>query len=401
MGHPLEAAKMSEEMPNLDLLRTIAVSLVVVGHLTFHFGVMNIGPFRLTRIGQLGVLFFFVHTCCVLMMSLERQWKGQSPLQLFGSFITRRIFRIYPLSIAVVALIVIFHLPQAFVMPGYFQGAVLSAGTILSNLTLVNISGPWILGVLWSLPYEMAMYFFLPWIFLFILDQRSWHLRVVGLWLIAVAGTIVILQILGWPGRDYFVEYVPCFFPGVIAYRLMRATGANGVGAGRVSGDAGDLRAGGSRGAVLPGRRPLPALLWIVVVGSVVPLYMYRRELLGNWCFRNWLVCLVIGLAIPLFSQISQKWITIPSHYIAKYSYGIYLTHFFCIWLAFDQLHRVLPKIARLGVFVVLAAGLPILFYHLLEEPMILVGKRCAKRLEAAYETRIASRTMVADAETP
>jgi peptidoglycan/LPS O-acetylase OafA/YrhL len=361
---------MDGDMPNLDLLRAVAVSLVLAGHLTFFLGYIDMGPFRLFRMGDLGVQFFFVHTCFVLMLSLERYWKGQTPLELFGSFMIRRAFRIYPLSITVVLIIVIFRLPQARALPGHFYGATLSAGTIFSNLTLIHTSEPWVLGMLWTLPYEMAMYLLLPWIFLFVSRTRS-SARAVALWLMAIVGSIVILAWLKWSLSDYFFEYTPCFLSGVIAYCLTKTR-----------------------------RRPqFPALLWIGAIGSVFPLHFYRRELLGDYRFKNWLVCLVIGLAIPCFSQISQKWITIPSHYIAKYSYGIYLTHFFCIWLAFEKLHHVLAKFARLGVFVVLAAGLPVLFYHLLEEPMILVGKRLAKRFETAYENRMESKSAAESAE--
>lgn len=356
---------MNDEMPNLDFLRAIAVLLVVASHLAYYFGLMDIGAFRIIRTGALGVLFFFVHTCCVLMMSLERQWRRQTPLKLFGSFITRRIFRIYPLSITVVILIAIFHLPQEAVLPGRFQSASLSAATIFSNLTLLHVSGQWVLGVLWSLPYEMAMYLLLPWIFLFVFAHRTcW--RIGALWLVAVVGSILILEILKWPHRDYFCEYVPCFLPGIIAFQLRRTRR----------------------------RRQFPAPLWIGTILSVVPVYMYRLDLFGNYRFTNWLICLVIGVAIPFFGQISQRWIAAPSRYVAKYSYGIYLTHFFCIWLAFEQLHHLLAKVARVGVFVVLVAGLPIVFYHLVEEPMILVGKRWAKSFEMAYESWIESRTM-------
>ena len=71
-----------------------------------------------------------------------------------------------------------------------------------------------------------------------------------------------------------------------------------------------------------------------------------------------------------------------PSRLIAKYSYGIYLTHFFCIWLTFDPLHDVLPRAVRPLLFAALVALLPIAFYHLTEEPLTQFGKRVAKRFE-------------------
>ena len=66
------------------------------------------------------VKIFFVHTCFVLMLSLERQWKNQAPTELFSSLMIRRIFRIYPLSLCVVSLIVALRLPLAELNPGRF-----------------------------------------------------------------------------------------------------------------------------------------------------------------------------------------------------------------------------------------------------------------------------------------
>lgn len=43
----------------------------------------------------------------------------------------------------------------------------------------------------------------------------------------------------------------------------------------------------------------------------------------------------MLGASAPFFAQITARWITEPSRTIAKYSFGIYLTHFFCIWLTF------------------------------------------------------------------
>jgi len=91
-----------------------------------------------------------------------------------------------------------------------------------------------------------------------------------------------------------------------------------------------------------------------------------------------------LGLAIPFFAQMAARWIVVPSHLIAKYSHGIYLTHFFSIWFALEYLRNALPLPGRLAVFVVLIAGLPVFFYHLLEEPLVALGKYIGKRLEGA-----------------
>src|SRR5207248_1672094 len=78
---------------NLDFLRAVAVLLVLAQHLLRRF---EVGA-RIPAIGTFGVFIFFVHTCLVLMYSMERSGLGGKAL--FGNFYIRRIFRIYPLCI--------------------------------------------------------------------------------------------------------------------------------------------------------------------------------------------------------------------------------------------------------------------------------------------------------------
>ena len=361
-------AILGEEMPNLDFLRAVAVLLVLFSHLTFFLGYLDFGPLRILWMGVVGVYFFFVHTCLVLMMSLERQWKDQGAFSLFGSFMIRRIFRIYPLSLVVTILVLVFRLPMATYCPGVFLRGSPDAATVAANLLLVQSPEHSIVGPMWSLPYEMGMYLFLPWIFFFLYSRTSlW--RVAVLWSISVVAGIAFLMHAGWPTRDYFVVYIPCFLCGVIAYQLQKTP-----------------------------RRQLPAYLWTGIVLLAGPLYLYNQHFLPNPRIKSWLICLMIGAAAPFFSQISARWLTIPAQLIAKYSYGIYLTHFFCIWLVFSRLHYVLSRTARLGLFVVLVFGLPVLLYHVLEEPMIGVGKRVARRFETRAARWTASRMKRQDA---
>lgn len=353
------------DLPNLDFLRAVAVLLVLFGHLTYFIGMRDLGFLRIYWMGELGVCLFFVHTCFVLMLSLERQWKKQPMTELFTSFMVRRIFRIYPLSGAAVLLVVAFRLPMAELHPSHFVGMPLHCALIVSNLLLIQGSAHSILGPMWSLPYEMAMYLFLPWLFIFLLPKTSpW--RACTIWALSLLAGFAFLSHIGRPTSRYFLLYIPCFLPGVIAYQLQRT------------------------------RRPqFPAFLWPVVVTLTVLLFLYRQIPVSNDSFKSWFVCLLVGLAIPFFAQTPARWIRVPSHLLAKYSYSIYLTHFFCIWLAFDYLHYVFPRLVRLGLFAVLAMGLPVAFYHFLEEPMILVGKRCAKRFENVYGRWIESRVTV------
>jgi peptidoglycan/LPS O-acetylase OafA/YrhL len=352
---PPTAVQAGQENPNLDFLRAFAVVLVVLGHLTHFHGRLALGPLNLLLMGTLGVMLFFVHTCLVLMLSLERQWKTFFALPtkrtasrkvFFVEFMIRRIFRIYPLSMTVLAVIVVFHLPQAFLEPGHFHGFPADGGDILANLFLVqNLSmRVSLLGPMWSLPYELQMYLFLPWIFLFLNAGRSlW--RVAGLWAVSVGLGLVVLRDAPNPN---LVLFVPCFLPGVIAYQLQKATHSR-----------------------------LPGLLWPPVLVTLAGLFLAGSN--GEHWFKKWAICLVLGLVLPMFRPISWDWLVAGVQSIAKYSYGIYLTHFFSVWFAFERLGN-LREPLKVGVFLTLLAALPVFFYHVVEKPLIEVGKRVANR---------------------
>jgi len=61
------------------------------------------------------------------------------------------------------------------------------------------------------------------------------------------------------------------------------------------------------------------------------------------------------------------------THYVAKYSYGLYLGQIPVLWFAFVELHS-WPKLERWGVFLVLIILVPVVSYHLIEGPFIRIG---------------------------
>jgi peptidoglycan/LPS O-acetylase OafA/YrhL len=93
---------------NLDLLRAIAVLLVLAQHLCKRMSVDQIGWIPTSSLGHFGVLLFFVHTSLVLMYSMDRS--GLTGPSLLKNFYIRRIFRIYPLSILTVLVALLLHL---------------------------------------------------------------------------------------------------------------------------------------------------------------------------------------------------------------------------------------------------------------------------------------------------
>ncbi|HVW84237.1 MAG TPA: acyltransferase [Bryobacteraceae bacterium] len=332
------------ESANLDFLRAIAVLLVFVFHLLITF---NVKPWM--EMGRFGVLIFFVHTSLVLMLSLERlESRGES---IFRSFYLRRVFRIYPLSIFWVSLIVIWHVARAPWWP--WQNP--TAWEIICNLLLcMNLFyvEP-VTSVLWSLPYEVEMYLVLPLLYLF--GKRKGFRGMCMLWVISVGVALVQPHI---SGRLSLAGFGPCFVAGVLAYFL---------GFKRLS-------------------PRFPFLLWPATIAGAAGVLIGLERLGVGLQEASWPACLLIGVAVPYFRELRWKPLRTASALIARYSYGIYLTHLTVMWFSFVIL-RSYPAFIQWTVFVTLSVAVPVALYHWLEAPMIKAGAYIVSRLKKSPET--------------
>jgi peptidoglycan/LPS O-acetylase OafA/YrhL len=332
----------TRQSANLDFLRATAVLFVLADHLFVFFGEPTTWFFKPRELGVLGVLLFFVHTCLVLMFSLERQEARLGRRGLFAAFMVRRCFRVFPLSILAVTVVCAARIPMVGIYPGRFVGGAFTPWAVFTNVLLVqNLAGaPSVLLPLWSLPYEMQMYLFLPALYGFV--RRISGLRtLLAIWLAAVP--IAALQ-FRYQFQPSLLWLVPAFLPGVIAYWVTTRTRPN--------------RPFWQFAAMLYGL----SLIYMMVPG-------------GAASFKGMLVCLAVGLNVARFTEVRAGWLRTFGQLTARYSYGIYITHMPCEWFAFVRLHD-LPAPAQWSVFVILAVGLPVLLYHTLEEPMIRLGNR-------------------------
>lgn len=351
----------TQDSHNLDFLRATAVSLVVVFHLLLFFGKVTIGHVNLRWMGLVGVLLFFVHTSLVLMFSLDREQTKLRGAKLYWSFVLRRCFRIYPLSILAVTIIYLLQLPMSHLAAGHMFYIPTGAFGFLSNILLVqNLTNKEsILGPLWSLPYEMQMYLFLPFLFLFANRIRSIR-PLIGLWFVAVGVAIFHARFGHMPD---VVKYIPCFIPGIIAYKIWSTS-----------------------------QPRWPFKYWPLALGAIV-----AAAILFVDYERGWVICLMTGLLVPRFVDMPKGWVQKSCQMIAKYSYGIYLGHYICLWAAFVKF-AFLPMAARWAIFLVTVVALPVLVFHTIEEPMIKVGKHLAQRV---FSARTAPRVRTSLAAMP
>jgi len=310
-GKPLKPS--TDSSANLDLLRSIAVLLVLGEHLFRRNQIETIGWVHVTSLGMFGVLLFFVHTSLVLMQSMERSRLEGRPL--LKNFFTRRAFRIYPLSIIAVLAAVALHL-DSNVNGGHGLSFAPrpGIGRIAANL--------------------------LPFLYLWSRKRQIfWPLII--FWVICIYPFSIQPNIHGL-SRFGIINFFPNFLGGVIAFTLPRVP-------------------------------RIKSYWWPLFILFLVLLFT-----ISSATITGYVLCLALGMLIPSFAEISTSWLRVASHNIATYSYGVYLSHQFCIWFALGFLgsHSLWLKIP---VLVALLAAIPVLFYHSVEKPMIQVGSTLAK----------------------
>ncbi|MFJ7589676.1 acyltransferase family protein [Streptomyces sp. NPDC097617] len=169
----------------LDALRGIAALTVVVHHLGLPLSWVPHGsrlPYYLHP-GIFGVMLFFLVSGYIIPASLER--RGD-----IRGFWVSRLFRIYPVVIVTLvgSLLV---LPRAYTVVANwnYQHPMLTAvGNALMIQDLIGVTN--VLGVMWTLAYEMVFYYFVTALFVL-----GWHRRSAP---IAVGFAAVALLLGGW-----------------------------------------------------------------------------------------------------------------------------------------------------------------------------------------------------------
>jgi peptidoglycan/LPS O-acetylase OafA/YrhL len=334
-----------DEFTNLDILRATAVLCVFYGHLA---GL--IGFYTPKNLGFFGVVLFFIHTSYVLMGSLERL-EASGFLRtwpLAAAFAIRRLFRIYPLSIVCVLLVPVFGVPrfpgEAYAWVGW--PAYLSNLAITQNLTHSRA----VLAPLWTLPVEVQMYGVLPFLYMAL---RKGRYRSLYFWILSVAASLTMPLIL--QGRLNVMLYAPLFISGIVAYDLSRA---------------------------LSKRRRLPAWLWPVTLALAIAawkVFDYNPDFLAQ-VHRAWIFALVLGVLVVQFREITTSAVAKAAQLVAKYSYGIYLSHVAVFWFALYRISH-LPLALRILVGAAASVLVPVALYHLVEHPCMRLGSRSADRL--------------------
>jgi peptidoglycan/LPS O-acetylase OafA/YrhL len=137
--------------PGLDLLRAVAILIVVI----YHTGIFGFAlPYRVHRFGWVGVDLFFVLSGYLIGGQLLSQLHGHGHIR-FGRFYARRALRILPAYLVVVA--IYFSLPALREFP-----TISPLWKFLLSIQNIGLRGGTAFSHAWSLAIEDQFYLLLP-----------------------------------------------------------------------------------------------------------------------------------------------------------------------------------------------------------------------------------------------
>lgn len=229
----------TRHLASLDILRACAALMVFTYHCHTEFGLAVHTPYSPTIAqGRFGVHLFYALSGYLIYATLDRDWNTPSPTHSrrywLWNFWTKRFFRIYPLYVANIAVVLAL---STTIRNG------LTTGNLLAHLfglhSLFRPHHGAINGVLWTLSIEIQFYALAPFLYLWArrVSDRMLIICTLTLW---VASYLTIryglIDTLGFWTKDgapdawsYFIglsqlpSALPLFVIGFLAYRRKTA----------------------------------------------------------------------------------------------------------------------------------------------------------------------------------
>ena len=344
-------------LPALDGLRGLAVAAV----LCFH------GDWRWAAGGFLGVSTFFTLSGYLITARLVHDF-GETGTVDLRRFWSRRIRRLLPAAVTIVAVVVLLAATTAPTFREHLAGDVIAALTNLANwrfwaegrsyASLFRTPSP--LLHFWSLAIEEQFYLVFPviaWLVLVKakLRRRGFTTVVLGLAVLAAGAS----TLAGAAGRTTLVYYATPLRAAEILTGCSLALLPLGRPAARWSSRRGRLVPVFALAAMV--------LLWVATTKDMrwldrggLPAYSLLSAAVVLGCVRNG----------PVQRLLSCR----PLRWVGSISYGLYLYHW-PLFLLFNQKRLQLDAGPRFALQVAMALGAALLSYHLLERP-ILQGDR-------------------------
>ena len=354
--------------PNLNGLRFIAAFMVFFHHMEMRLGLNGSDNIfgesgSIYILGKLGVVFFFVLSGFLITYLLFEE-KAQNGRINYGSFLMRRVLRIWPLYYTLV-------LSSLFIFPnidfltndGWFTGAEPSEYgwqrflylTILPNLSLQMFGTLLHAGHTWSIGTEEQ--FYLMWPLLVIVFGNK---RILLMLSVIVAHVAAVLFF-----NDPICGIVPynMYFQGFLQVFNIDCMAVGGLAAIVVHQYPGLLK-----------KLQQKWLLWGVVILSVVMIAFDVRAGLFTYLMYSF----PFAMIIMLFSTMEFKRSVLETKamgYLGKISYGLYMYHPLMIFVTIKLMAEGLSGVPLIVVSYLLALALTIgvagASYRFMEKPFL------------------------------
>lgn len=327
MGQRVDAVRAKPRLAGLDVLRLVAILLVLGYHMssppeTWSRGFRNC-LVAWQRGGWVGVDLFFVLSGFLVSGLLFAEYKLRGHLSV-GRFFTRRGWKIYPPFIALIAVTVIVYL---------VRGIPIGKLRLASELLFFQSYLPGLWSHTWSLAVEEHFYLLLPMVLVLVLRWNKGSrtpLKPVLFLAAGVGGSELTLRVLNWHYRPaythlthHFASHLrldSLFFGVAISYAYHFHTGRFVE-------------------SLSPWRR------WLIVGGTVLltPAFIFQIETtplmftLGLTLFSLASGMLLVGV---LLCNLPRSRFVVLMATIGAYSYSIYLWHMAVHWWGVSLVQR-------------------------------------------------------------
>ncbi len=327
-----------QRIPSLDGLRAISITLVVLSHLVKwkHVSLDVVGSY-----GTLGVHVFFVLSGYLITSLLLKEYERSSTISL-REFYIRRAFRIFPAAFVFLAVVTALYWRQ---MHWYHIAAALF---YVANM---DISRPWIFGHLWSLSIEEQFYLLWPF------AVKKWHrYRTVVLLCVFVGAPVFRAALYAFKVRSGLLGSLPIYADqlavgcllAIFAPRLPKVSGYLAL-----------------------------AMVFAVIFVPWFPATSPARTLFMLFIARPMLHVSIAGLVLHVIQVPYRALNWTPVVWLGRISYSVYL------W---QELFCSNPALHLGYVLVVPTLACACLSYYLVEQPMLRLRERRARRPESGTQ---------------